>query len=144
MADNFKDTAYRMHESSGILYEKQQWFNANYLGGYVLECYCKLILSVTLACGEQLSRVSVQNYRHDINSMKTDIDLILLNGGSAVKYCIDLNTTCGNIISSWNPNYRYESSTYCLNSNNLAEKINEEMNRLMDTILEMDVDGVIV
>ena len=44
MDDNYRDAVYRMYESSDVLFEKQQWFNANYLAGYVLECYCKLIL----------------------------------------------------------------------------------------------------
>ncbi len=39
MDDNYRNAVYRMYESSDVLFEKQQWFNANYLAGYVLECY---------------------------------------------------------------------------------------------------------
>lgn len=31
MPDNYQDTAYRMYDSSHLLFQKKQWFNANYL-----------------------------------------------------------------------------------------------------------------
>lgn len=143
MSDNFKDTAYRMHESSGILFDKEQWFNANYLAGYVCECYCKLVLGMALNSGESLSKNNVQQYRHNVGLMRDDIDYIMLNGTSVMKYCLDLNNTCGNIINEWNPFDRYGSNSHKLNDKELAEKINKEINVLAEKILEMDVDGVI-
>lgn len=143
MADNYKDTAYRMFESSEILYGKSQWFNANYLAGYVLECYCKLVLSYTLNCGETLSRGTIRGYSHDINSMRNEIDLILLNGGTASQYCIDICNACNKIMANWNPNYRYEASSHALNNDILANDIKLETESLIELILTMEVDGVI-
>jgi hypothetical protein len=143
VADNYKDTAYRMFESSEILYRNGQWFNANYLAGYVLECYCKLVLLYTLNCGETLSRGSVRGYSHDIESMRDEIDLILLNGGNASQYCIDICNVCNGIIANWKPNYRYEASSHALNNNTLANDIKLEIASLIDLILTMEVDGVI-
>lgn len=143
MADNYKDTAYRMYESSKMLYANRQWFNANYLAGYVLECYCKLILSYTLSCGEQLSRDSIKKYSHNLDTMRSEIDLIALNGGNASQYCIEIHNTCNKIIKNWNPYYRYESSSHALNNSGLANDIKLEMETLMNLILTMEVDGVI-
>jgi hypothetical protein len=143
VADNYKDTAYRMYESSEILYKNKQWFNSNYLAGYVLECYCKLILSYTLSCGGVLSRTTIRGYSHDIDSMRNDIDLILLSGGNASQYCIDICVKCSKIISNWNPNCRYENATHILNDSVLANDINLEIENLINLILKMEVDGVI-
>lgn len=143
MADNYKDTAYRMYESSIVLYNNNLWFNSNYLAGYVLECYCKLILSYTLEQGESLSQDNIRRYSHNIASMRDEIDLILQGEGVASQYCMDLSSECNNIIMNWNPNLRYESTTHILNDSTLANEINKEIEKLMGIILKMEVDGVI-
>ena len=143
LADNYKDTIYRMHESSCILYDKEQWFNANYLAGYVLECYCKLVLNFAMELGIQLTRGSTKSYSHDVYAMRNEIDLLMQSGATITKYCIDLNQKCSHIISNWHPNYRYEADSHALGRIDLSEQINKEIKILIDIILKMDVDGVI-
>lgn len=143
MADNFKDTAYRMYESSGILFKDKQWFNANYLAGYILECYCKLVLTCELSCGGSLTRASVRGYSHNINELRNEVDLILLTGGTASQYCINICTECNELYLNWNPKFRYEDDTYIFNDSLLAKSINDEINRIIYIVLQMEVDGVI-
>ena len=44
--DNFYDTAKRMHKSSETLHNNNEFHNACYLAGYVVECYAKIIVEV--------------------------------------------------------------------------------------------------
>jgi hypothetical protein len=65
MADNFLDTAERMHDSSKELHKLNHNHNACYLAGYVGECYLKLIVDQTTSLS------SPRRYGHDINRMNT-------------------------------------------------------------------------
>lgn len=132
-----------MIESSGVLYDNQQWFNANYLAGYVLECYCKLVLSYAIQIGQGVGRNNVRGYSHSIKSMKDDIDCLMISGTQISSYCIDLHDACSNILTHWNPNNRYESNSHVLGDKVLAEDIKKEVKRLTELVLKMDVDGVI-
>lgn len=140
------DTVYRMYESSDLLYKQQQWFNANYLGGYVLECYCKLILMIASQQGYTFSkkRHNVRQFMHDVYELKDEVDLISLNGGLSSGYCLDVQNACTNLLNNWNPNKRYEADSGILNNEVLAEKIHTEVEILMDLIIKMEIDGVLV
>lgn len=146
MADNYHDTVYRMYESSDILYRKQQWFNANYLAGYVLECYCKLILLTASQHGYTFSnnRQEVMQFRHNVNDLKDEVELISLEGGLSSSYCLDVRTACMNLLNNWNPNKGYEADNSILNSEALAISIHTEVEALMDLIIKMEIDGVFV
>lgn len=143
LADNYKDTIYRMHDSSCILYDNEKWFNANYLAGYVLECYCKLVLDFAMKEGTHLTKSTIRGYSHNVQAMRDEIDLLMQSGTAVTKYCIDLNQKCSHIIANWHPEKRYEADTHVLGSSDLSDEINKEIKFLIDIILKMDIDGVI-
>ena len=45
--DNFYDSAKRMHNSSQILHNNNEFHNSCYLAGYVVECYAKIIVGLS-------------------------------------------------------------------------------------------------
>lgn len=49
--DHYADTAVRVYKGSQILYENEQWLNACYLAGYVIECYAKRMIELSLEAG---------------------------------------------------------------------------------------------
>lgn len=140
--DNYKDTAYRMYEDAEILLNNNKWFNCCYLSGYVLECYCKLVLSNALANGV-ISGRGVRNYSHNVGNMESDINMILLSGHQLSRYCLDLMSRCNNILSGWNPNDRYNDDGTVWDNNIMAEKYKGECDILIEQILQMELDGVI-
>lgn len=146
MPDNYHDTAYRMYDSSRLLYEKAQWFNANYLSGYILECYCKLVLILYSQDGRPFSgsHSTIRSFGHQLSDLKNEIDLISLTGCAASGYCLDILITCPNIYRNWNPNRRYEPDSSILNTESLAEKIHAETDALIDMIMQMEIDGVLI
>ncbi len=146
MADNYHDTVYRMYEASDLLFHNEQWFNANYLAGYVAECYCKLILQISRREGYcfQGSKNSERDFGHNVEGMYDEIALLAMNGYSISAYCIDLSIECSEILNHWNPNRRYESNACILNSKELGESIHKEMEKLIDYIIKMEVDGVFI
>ncbi len=141
--DNYHDTVYRMYESSDILYKNQQWFNANYLAGYVLECYCKLMLLLASRQGYAFSnhRRDVRQFKHDVNELKEEIGLISREGGLSAGYCLDLQSACANLLEHWNPAKRYEPDSSKWNEEALAIRIHQEIEALMDMIIKMEIDG---
>ena len=128
MSDNYHDTVYRMYESSDVLYKAQNWFNANYLAGYVLECYCKLILLISSNQGHDFSnnKHNVRVFGHDVNELKDEIDLISLEGCAISSYCLDVRSMCPEILDNWNPNKRYESNESILNTETLEGRFIEK------------------
>lgn len=146
MPDNYQDTAYRMYDSSHLLFQKKQWFNANYLSGYILECYCKLVLTLYSQHGYSFSRghSTLRSFGHKLSDLKNEIDLISLSGCAASSYCLDILSTCPNTLNEWDPKRRYEPDCSTLNTKTLAEKIHMETESLIDMIMKMDIDGVII
>ena len=146
MSDNYHDTVYRMYESSDILYKQKQWFNSNYLAGYVLECYCKLILLISVEQGHAFSggHNSIKAFGHGLVELKDEIGLISLEGCAVSSYCIDVQSCCLNLINNWNPNKRYGADSSILNKDNLALDIHAEIEELMDMVIKMEVDGVLI
>ncbi|GFI48190.1 hypothetical protein IMSAGC019_03517 [Lachnospiraceae bacterium] len=146
MADNYRDTAYRMYESSDILFQRQQWFNANYLAGYIAECYCKLVLGTAGEHGHSFSHGhrNLRDFGHRITELSDETAFIGFGGGTVSAYCLDMRMVCPNILNNWNPNRRYEGDGSALNSEGLALDIHAEREKLMDMIMKMEIDGVIV
>lgn len=145
MDDNYRDAVYRMYESSDVLFEKQQWFNVNYLAGYVLECYCKLILLMAVGQGYAFSggQQKVRKFGHAVSELRDEVDFIRLGSCAVAGYCIDVQEVCPNILGEWNPNKRYGADSSVLNTEALAVKIHTEMEALMDMVIKMEVDGVL-
>lgn len=140
--DNFKDTAYRMYEDTEILLNNNKWFNSCYLSGYVLECYCKLILDNAITNGIVSGR-GVRSYSHRVADMEGDITMVSLSPYAISKYCLDLNSTCVNLINGWNPNNRYNSNGSDWDNKAKAENCKKECDLLIEEILKMELDGVI-
>lgn len=82
MADNYYDTVYRMYEASDLLFNNEQWFNANYLAGYVAECYCKLVLQISRQEGYCFhgGKNRERDFGHNVEEMHDEIALLALNG----------------------------------------------------------------
>ncbi len=144
--DNYHDTVYRMYESVDILYKKRQWFNANYLSGYILECYCKLILLISANEGHIFSnnRQNVMDFGHKVSDLKTELNLITFEGCAVSSYCLDVQSVCTNILNHWNPNKRYEADSSIWNTETLASDIHAEIELLMDMVIKMEIDGALV
>lgn len=140
--DNYKDTAYRMYEDAEVLLNNSKWFNCCYLSGYVLECYCKLVLSNALANGI-ISGRGIRQYSHKVNDMESDLSMVLLSSSQLSKYCLDLFSTCDSLLSEWNPNNRYNSNESEWDDKVKAGKYKEECDILIEQILQMELDGVI-
>lgn len=140
--DNYKDTAYRMYEDAEVLLKNNKWFNCCYLSGYVLECYCKLVLNNAISNGI-ISARSIRQYSHRVSDMETDLSMVSLSASQLSKYCLDLNSMCDGLLSEWNPNNRYNSNMSDWDSKSKADKYKEECDILIEQILEMELDGVI-
>lgn len=145
MNDDYRDTAYRMYESSDILFQRQQWFNANYLAGYIAECYCKLVLMASAEQGHSFSheRRNIRDFGHKIVDLNDETALVSFEGCAVSAYCLDMRSICPNILDHWNPNRRYEGDESVLNTDRMAADIHTERERLMDMIMKMEIDGVI-
>ena len=145
MADNYKDTVYRMSDSATVLHNNKKWFNTCYLAGYVAECYCKEILLLAEQEGYHFhSAGSVREFSHKLDKLKDEVNLIALVAGVASAYCIDVQKECPTIYANWNPNKRYQSNNHMFNQEVNADKVMNEMQKLMKSIVQMEIDGVLV
>lgn len=145
MEDNYKDTVYRMSKSATVLYKDKQWFNTCYLAGYVAECYCKEILLLAEQEGYHFSNAGrVREFSHKLDKLKDEVNLIALVSGVASAYCIDVQKECPTIYANWNPNKRYQSNSHMFNQEVTADKVMNEMRNLMKSIVQMEIDGVLV
>lgn len=141
--DNFKDTAYRMYEDVEVLQKNSRWFNCCYLSGYVVECYCKLVLDNAITNGIAIRKSSVRAYSHNVNDMEIDLRNISISNNILSQYCLDLNIVCNNILNNWNPLNRYNNSTSDWNKEENAEKYKNEIESVLEQIISMELDGVI-
>jgi hypothetical protein len=136
------DTAYRMYEDVEVLINNDRWFNCCYLSGYVLECYCKLVLNNAISEGLITNR-SVRRYSHRVMDMENDLSMILLSENQLATYCLDLNSECKELLSGWTPNNRYNGNESSWNEKDKAIKYKEECDILIEQIMRMQLDGVI-
>lgn len=145
MTDYYKDTVYRMSDSAAVLHKNKMWFNTCYLAGYVAECYCKEILLLAEQEGYHFHNASsVRNFSHKLDKLQDEVNLIAMVAGAASAYCIDVQTECPTIYANWDPNKRYQSNSYMFNQEAIADKVMEEMRKLMKCIVQMEIDGVLV
>lgn len=95
--DNFYKTANRCFNSSKILHSNVEYFNACYLGGYVLECYGKLIFQKIYSTPPE----DMKCYGHDVKKIIREIQQLLADpspGGLLNPlYIIDLTHNCPTI-----------------------------------------------
>lgn len=145
MADNYKDTAYRMYDSAQVLYKDEMWFNTCYLAGYVAECYCKEILLLAAYNGYAFQNAdNVKKFSHKLDKLQDEVEIIAGMGGATSLYCHDIQSECPTIYANWNPLERYQSDSYIFNHKETADKMIEEMEMLMEYIIQMEIDGVLL
>lgn len=140
--DDYKDTAYRMYEDAEILLNNNKWFNTCYLSGYVLECYCKLVLHNAMLQGD-ITQKPLKSYSHKVSRMESDISTVQILGNQLAKYCLDLSCDCSNMLAEWDPINRYKSNNGDWDNENKARQYKAECEILMEQILSMELDGVI-
>jgi len=125
--DNFYDTANRMYKSSKILHQAQEYHNACYLAGYVLECYAKIIVSI-------FGTNPPRSFGHNISNLDTELQNILGRDSSLSSYILNGSSDFAQILSKWNPvNLRYIASSNTLveqDSTNFQTEIEFAMEKL--------------
>lgn len=139
--DNYIDTAYRMYDSSLELKKVKQWLNACYLAGYIVECYCKLILQSAVNQGYCVSDSRLL-YSHKLEELGNEI-IIGLPGVVSASYCADVSSVCSSIVNGWGVSLRYAADSHVWNSEEIAERVLGEVDELMEIIMNMQLDGVI-
>lgn len=111
MPDDYLNTALRMRDDAKILFEKDRYYNACYLSGYVAECYTKYVLIslVNNSNGVRYTQRDIkQLFKHDIESLMNEI----CNTSTMIpSQCrMDMRTKCTgiwNMSFKWNPYDRY-------------------------------------
>lgn len=145
--ENYYKTAKRTSKSSMTLHQNNEYFNSCYLGGYVLECYTKLLLKKAL----NLSDLDLKKeFSHDIKKLNKLIKTLSADPSAIglldTKYLIDINLNCTLMISGnkkWDPNKRYYIDETIWDSDT-SEKYQTYITLLMTEISNMKLDGVIV
>lgn len=144
---NYYKTALRTAKSSKTLHNNSEFFNSCYLGGYVLECYGKLLVKRAM----DLSDLDLQKtFSHNLKNIRQFIN-ILNSDPSALglldtTYLVDLNTTCSSMINGsnrWDPYKRYDVDENIWDQST-SDNYQNIINILMSQINQMKLDGVIV
>lgn len=143
--DNYYCTAERIYEDVDLLFREKRYFNTCYLGGYVLECYAKLVLNQIFG----VTMIELKKFSHridDINKELLQYISISTTGGSAPgTYLFDLKAKCPTVCTSsekWNPNNRYDDGTGLWGAA-VAQSYYHEMTELILLLVQMKIDGVI-
>ncbi|WP_343587477.1 hypothetical protein [Flavobacterium sp.] len=133
--DSYYDTANRMYKSAQLLHTNQEFHNSCYVGGYVIECYVKIIY--------QLMSGSNPPHSHNISNINSQCLQYIANGNASNQaYFVDSNTNFGNVLSRWNP----VNSRYIETANEFIEidsqNFQNEIQTAMTEIARMKVDGL--
>lgn len=144
--DNFKVASERIYNDMALLYKEKRWFNSCYFGGYIVECYAKIILSQIM--GKTPSEI--RDFSHSLNRLNIEIQGILssfiVGGTIPPNYICDLNVTCPTIrlgVQKWSPERRYSEGSGEWEEAT-ANNYNIEANEIMFKIIQMQIDGVII
>lgn len=143
--DDFYSTAERMYNDLELLFREKRWFNTCYFGGYIVECYAKLILSKVL--GKKPAEIRV--FSHNLQNLNLELQNVLtsfITGGKVPpNYLCDVNSMCPTIclgLQAWHPEKRYgDGNSYW--DENTAKDYHKEVNDLIVIIVQMKIDGVI-
>lgn len=142
MSDSFLDTAKRMHKSSEILHQNDDFHNACYLAGYVVECYAKIL--VEKYSSNYGNNRTARSFSHNLNHLNTEMQYILSGNNSLSSYILNASTDFINILAKWNPvSLRYVDNTNKINSKNISDDFQAEIDLAMQKITKMQIDGVI-
>jgi hypothetical protein len=137
--DNFYDTAKRMHKSSETLHNNNEFHNACYLAGYVVECYAKIIVGLSYKLTqEELAK----EFSHDLKKLNIELQYILSHSQYSA-YIVDMNTDFISLISGnlkWNPEKRYVVSSNNWNKSN-SDNFQNEIQVAMQKLTQIELDG---
>jgi hypothetical protein len=139
MADDFKKTAKRMGKSSSTLHNAREFYNACYLGGYVIESYAKILIGLLGTSHGNEHRIPVLIGDVERNYLLANSTLIgkIRNSGVA----INLRTDFAQISRNWHPYKRYAG----VESWNVrtSTDFQAEITLALQHIARLEVNGVI-
>ena len=143
MPDSYLNAIERMRDSSRLLHGSKQFHNACYLGGYVVECYLKILHSLS-----SLQRPAGRGrgaYGHNIQALNADLVYALTSSTATARmrqYLLDISIECASILATWNPNYRYDDGTIGWNEPT-SNAFQSELEKCYEKVIKMLVDAVI-
>jgi len=136
--DNFYDAAKRMHNSSQILHNNNEFHNACYLAGYVVECYAKIIVGLSYG----LTQEELKEFSHDLKKLNKELQYIFSHSQYSA-YIVDMKADFANLLSGglkWNPIRRYIVSSDSWNQSN-SDNFQNEIQVAMQKLTQMELDG---
>lgn len=142
MADDFKITAERMYASAKTLHEAGDHHNSCYLGGYVIECYQKILYSL-LAPGDpqrihDLADLK-QSYKEKVYAFRNSSKLAKLQ---KLKLSTDIQISFKSIYNTWSPTFRYDDSDTRWNEE-VSKSYQEEIKHCKHLISQLKINGLI-
>ncbi len=133
--DNFYDTANRMYKSSQILHNNNEYHNACYLAGYVVECYTKIIVGL-------FSTNIPRSYKHNLSKLDNALQHILSGNSSLSPYILNGSLDFMTILSNWNPvTLRYIENTNSLHNQYVSTNFQNEIQFAMQKLAQLQIDG---
>ena len=143
MPDNFRITAERMRDSSKLLHENNHFHNSCYFAGYVCECYLKIIVENS---GITRRLFGAGGYNHNLLNLNTDLQYAITSGSTIPAgfktFLIDIAVDCASIISSWNPNSRYDDTSGWDQAK--SNQFQVEMEKCFNQVADMYISNVIL
>jgi len=143
MADNYRVTAKRTGTSSTVLHDNKEFFNACYIGGYVVECCQKLLL-------ESVTNAGTWNY-HELDDLQRDYrtKLHVLKRSKHAKasqlaklnLLIEIDKVFKTIFDTWHPKYRYDDAHGW--DETTSQKYQQEIAGAQKIIARLHVNGFI-
>ena len=135
--DNFYDTAKRMHKSSETLHNNNEFHNACYLAGYVVECYAKIIIEV-------FSTAPPRSFSHNLGRLNSELNSILSGNASLSQYILNGPSDFATVLSNWNPvSLRYIANFNSLSRQTKSNSFQAEIHLAMQKLAQLHIDGYI-
>jgi hypothetical protein len=143
MADNYRVTAKRTGASSAVLHNSKEFFNACYLGGYVIECCQKLLL-------ESVTNAGTWNY-HELDDLHRDYKAKVYalkksrhpKASQLIKAhaIVDIDKLFKTIFETWHPKYRYDDAHGW--DETTSQKYQQEIIGALKIIARLQINGFI-
>jgi hypothetical protein len=136
--DHYFDTAKRMCKSSKTLHDNDEYHNACYMAGYVIECYAKII--VCLSYG--FTPNDMIEFRHNLRRLDTELQYILNQSSPFSSYIVDMREDFSKILRGqrkWDPNKRYFANNVAFSNQNSID-YQAEITAAMTILTQMSID----
>ena len=138
MPDDYTKTALRMGSSSKALHNANEFYNACYLGGYVIECYQKILLKL----------LGNPGHGHHIPSLINSAETTYLSSSSTIAgqlnrlgVMVNLRADFVYIQSSWGAGERY-SGTNSIWNNTMSANYQQEITIALNNISAIATSGI--